>query len=44
MTQLNREVSKCQKCNKINIIGYDIATNSHLDETLNWQPKLNNNL
>jgi hypothetical protein len=21
--------------------GYDIATNAHLDETLDWQPKLN---
>ena len=43
MTPLNREVEKCENCNKLRFIGFDISTNSHLDETLNWQPKLNRN-
>lgn len=28
-------------CGKLHFNGYDIATNAHLDETINWQPKLN---
>lgn len=41
MTTLMREVKKCKRCGKVYFDGYDIATNAHLDETLNWQPKLN---
>lgn len=40
MSPLMRQVNKCEKCHKINFFGYDIATNAHLDETLNWIPKL----
>lgn len=35
--QLHREVVKC-KCGKIKKNGFDIATNAHLDESLNWRP------
>ena len=41
MTQLTRDVKKCKVCGKIHFIGYDIATNAHLDETIDWYPKLN---
>ena len=32
---------KCKRCGKVHFDGYDIATNAHFDETLDWQPKLN---
>lgn len=41
MVPLMRIIKKCKRCNKVTIVGFDIATNAHLDETLNWQPKLN---
>lgn len=41
MTSLTRNVKKCKRCGKVNFEGYDITTNAHLDETLDWQPKLN---
>ena len=41
MTQLMREVKKCKRCSKVHFDRYDIVTNAHLNETLNWQPKLN---
>ena len=41
MVTLSRGVEKCERCSKVHFVGYDIATNAHLDETLNWQPKLN---
>ena len=41
MTPLMREVKKCKRCSKVHFDGYDIATNAHIDETLDWQPKLN---
>lgn len=41
MTPLMREVKKCKSCGKVRFEGYDIATNAHLDETLDLQPKLN---
>jgi hypothetical protein len=40
MTQLMRDVKKCKNCGKVHFERYDIATNAHLDESLNWQPKL----
>ena len=40
MSPLIREVRQCRTCNKTSFVGYDIATNAHLDETLNWIPKL----
>jgi len=40
MITLNREVKKCKSCGKVHFIGYDIATNAHLNETFDWQPKL----
>jgi len=39
MTTLVREVSKCGRCGKVKFYGYDIATDAHLDETLDWKPK-----
>lgn len=41
MNPLMREVEKCKRCNKIHYVGFDIATDAHLDEKLNWQPNLN---
>ena len=41
MSPIMRAVKKCKICGKVSFYGYDIATNTHLDETLNWQPKLN---
>ena len=38
---LMRNVKKCKDCRKVKFERYDIATNAHLDDTLNWQPKLN---
>lgn len=35
-----REVRKCKDCGNVYFIGCDISTNIHLDETINWQPKL----
>jgi len=37
--QLQREMLKCN-CGKIKYVGYDIATNVHLDDTLDWQPNI----
>lgn len=41
MSPIMRTVDKCKRCDKVNFVCCDIATNVHLDETLNWQPKLN---
>lgn len=41
MSPLMREVKKCKRCGCVYFCGYDIATNAHLDETLDWQPKFN---
>lgn len=41
MIPLMRGVKKCKRCGKVYFVGYDIGTNAHLDETLDWQPKLN---
>ena len=38
-TQLQREVLECN-CGKIKYIGFDIATNAHLDNSLNWVPNV----
>jgi hypothetical protein len=37
---LKRCVKKCKNCGKVKFYAFDIATNAHLDETLNWMPKL----
>lgn len=37
---LMRDVLKCEYCGSVKKIGYDIATNAHLNDILNWQPKL----
>jgi len=37
--ELQREVLKC-KCGKIKYIGFDIATNAHLDNNLKWLPNV----
>ncbi|MEK0337390.1 MAG: hypothetical protein QQN41_08155 [Nitrosopumilus sp.] len=37
MCPLHRVVKKCTICGKIKYIGLDIATNAHLDNTLNWK-------
>jgi hypothetical protein len=42
-TQLQREVLQC-KCGKVKYIGFDIATNSHLDNSLKWTPILTRQL
>lgn len=39
-TQLQREVLKCKRCGKIKYVGFDIATNAHLDNSLNWSPNV----
>ncbi len=44
MTTLMRDVKKCKLCPKVHFFGYDIATNAHLDEKLDWQPKLLNKI
>jgi hypothetical protein len=36
---LHREVLKCD-CGKIKYIGFDIATNAHLDDSLVWKPNV----
>ena len=36
---LQREVLRC-KCGKIKYVGFDISTNAHLDDTLNWTPNV----
>ncbi len=41
MSQLIREVKKCKRCGKVHFEVYDIATKAYLDETFEWQPKLN---
>ncbi len=41
MTPLMRDVKKCKSCGKIHFDSYDIATNAHKDETIDWLPKLN---
>jgi hypothetical protein len=41
MTTLMRDVKKCKICGKVHFDTYDISTNLHLDEKLNWKPKLN---
>lgn len=40
MTPLMRDNRKCKRCGKLHFVGYDIATNAHLDNTLDWQPKI----
>lgn len=40
MTQLMRNVKKCNRCENVHFEGLDIATNAHLDNTLDWQPKI----
>jgi hypothetical protein len=40
MSPLLRVVEQCVTCHNIHFISLDIATNAHLDNTLNWQPKL----
>ena len=40
MTQLQRIVKKCAHCGHMKYEGFDIATNAHLDDTLNWQPTI----
>lgn len=39
-TPLSRDILKCECCDKVKKVGYDIATNAHLDDTLNWKPEL----
>ena len=41
MSPLMRDVKKCKRCGNVHFGGYDIATNAHLNETLDWRPKLN---
>ena len=43
MTPLKREVLKCSVCEKIKYIRLDIANDAHLDNSLNWYPKLESN-
>ena len=38
-TELQREVLQCE-CGKVKYIGFDIATNAHLDNSLEWLPKV----
>jgi len=40
MVPLKRGVETCERCGKVNYVAYDISTNVHLDETLNWHPEL----
>lgn len=44
MSPLMREVEKCKRCGKVHFNPFDIATDAHLDETLDWQPKLQTNI
>ena len=37
--QLHREVRKCD-CGKVKYIGFDIATDAHLDDKLDWKPNV----
>lgn len=41
MVPLMRELKKCKRCDKVHFDRYDIATNAHLDEMIDWRPKLN---
>ncbi len=40
MNPLIRQISKCKLCSKIHIFGFDVSNNTHLDESIDWQPKL----
>ena len=35
-----RNVYKCERCNKINYVGLLLSSKSHLDNTLKWTPKI----
>ena len=39
MSPIHRDIKKCIRCNKIKRIPYDIATDVHLDDGFDWQPK-----
>lgn len=43
MTTLHREVKVCQQCDHQSVTAFDIATTAHLDESLDWQPKIQTN-
>ena len=42
MAPIIREINKCKKCGNIKYFGLNISTKAHLDNELDWRPKLDN--
>lgn len=39
-----RDVKKCIRCGNLSYFGYDALSNLHLNNTLNWEPKIKNKI